>query len=169
MKRPRQRSGGFTLIEMVVTLALVGLLSMTALPLYQVTTTRLKETELRSALRTLRNALDAYKAASDLGQIPKLAGESGFPPTLDALVRGIEITQPGTTTLGGEPLKRRVVFLRRIPRDPFADDSNVAAADTWVLRSYGSPLDDPQPGPDIYDVVSKSQRVGLNGIPYRQW
>ena len=169
MKRPLQRTGGFTLVEMVVTLALVGMLAMTALPLYQVTTTRLKETELRTALRTLRSALDAYKAASDQGQIPKAAGESGFPPSLDALVQGVEITLPNATTLGGEPTKRRIVFLRRVPRDPFGNDSDVPAADTWTLRSYGSALEDPQPGPDVYDVLSKSQRIGLNGIPYRQW
>lgn len=169
MKHPTQRAGGFTLIEMVVTLALVSMLAMTALPLYQVTTTRLKETELRTALRTIRTALDAYKAASDQGQIPKAPGESGFPPTLDALVQGVEITVPNATTIGGEPAKRRIVFLRRVPRDPFVSDPNVSAADTWALRAYGSSLDDPQPGPDIYDVLSKSPRVGLNGIPYRQW
>ena len=65
------RERGFTLIEMVVTLALVGILASTALPLYEVTVTRQKEAELRLALRTIRNALDAYKAAADSGQIVK--------------------------------------------------------------------------------------------------
>ena len=160
---------GFTLIEMVVTLALVGLLAMAASPLYQVTTTRLKESELRVALRTLRTALDAYKAASDAGQIPRQPGESGYPPNLDVLVQGVEVRQPGTVGLGGDPETRRIMFLRQIPRDPFHTDPNVAAAGTWRTRAYGTPPDEPQPGADVFDVTSASARTGLNGVPYGQW
>jgi len=85
--RSRASSTGFTLVELVVTLAIVGLVAMVALPLYEVTTTRMKEAELREALRTIRGGLDTYKAAVDSGLLPRVAGESGFPPNLDVLTR----------------------------------------------------------------------------------
>ena len=157
------RLRGFTLIELVVTLALVGVVALTALPLYEVTATRMKEVELRGALRTIRTALDAYKTAADSGQIGKAALESGYPPTLEVLVDGVESARE---TPGAPP---RVVFLRQIPRDPFAPDVSVPPGQQWATRSYGSPPDDPQPGGDVFDVASNSPRVGSNGVPYRQW
>jgi general secretion pathway protein G len=157
------RGRGFTLIEMVVTLALVATVALTALPLYEVTTTRLREDELRTALRSIRSALDAYKAAADAGQIAKDAAASGYPPSLDVLVQGVEAVQ---NNVNGA---RRVVFLRQLPRDPFAPDPTLAPAQQWNTRSYGSPPDDPQPGPDVFDVTSRSARVGSNGVPYQQW
>ena len=165
MKRRR----GFTLIELLVTLSIVGLLSMTALPLYEVVTTRLKESELRAALRTIRTALDAYKAASDTGAIPRLAGASGYPPSLEVLEQGVEVGVPGAPTADGTPAVKRLVFLRRVPRDPFGSDPQVPAAQTWVLRAYGTPPDNPQPGSDVFDVSSASARTGLNGLAYSQW
>ena len=102
---------------MVVTLALVGILASTALPLYEVTVTRQKEAELRLALRTIRNALDAYKAAADSGQIVKGATESGYPPTLEVLVNGVDLPNAPT----GAPTK--IYFLRHIPRRPVCPGS----------------------------------------------
>jgi len=154
---------GFTLIELVVTLALIALVAMTALPLYEVTSTRLRETELRGALRSLRTALDEYKRAADGGQIAKDAAASGYPPSLEVLVEGVEAARNNVTG------SNRVVFLRQIPRDPFAPDPSLAPAEQWHTRAYGSPPDDPQPGSDVFDVSSRSDRVGSNGVPYRQW
>jgi len=163
MTRCEVRARGFTLIELVVTLALVGVVALTALPLYEVTATRMKEMELRGALRTIRVALDAYKTAVDTGQISKAALESGYPPTLEVLVNGV----PPAQETPGAPA--RVVFLRQIPRDPFALDVTQPPAQQWATRSYGSPPDDPQPGTDVFDVASTSARLGSNGVPYRQW
>ncbi len=157
------RGGGFTLIEMVVTLALVGILASAALPLYEVTVTRQKEAELRQALRTIRNALDAYKAAADSGQIAKGAMETGYPASLEVLVNGVDVPN---APAGAPP---RLYFLRHLPIDPFTPDPALGAAQQWALRSYASPPDDPQPGADVYDVASRSGRVGTNGVPYRQW
>ncbi|MFZ2652038.1 MAG: type II secretion system protein [Burkholderiaceae bacterium] len=160
---------GFTLIELVVTLALVGLVAVTSLPLYEVVNTRMKETELRQSLRTVRSALDAYKAAVDSGQIAKETGESGYPPTLEVLVQGVEVGVKGATTLTGQEATQRLVFLRQIPRDPFHPDPAVPAPQTWRTRAYASSADSPRPGDDVFDVASSSNRVGLNGQPYSTW
>lgn len=165
----KRHARGFTLIELVVTLALVSVLAMTALPLYEVVGTRLKESELRNALRTLRTGLDAYKAAVDGGQIPRAANESGYPPSLEILVQGVEVSLPGAVNADGTPAVKRLVFLRSIPRDPFHTDPAVPAAATWATRAYGSPPDAPAGGPDVFDVASLSPRTGTNGIPYAQW
>jgi general secretion pathway protein G len=169
MKLASRSMRGFTLIEVVITLALVGLIAMTSLPLYEVISTRMKESELRVALRTVRAALDAYKAASDSGAIPREAGESGYPPNLEVLVQGVEIGNSSSVTLSGKPTTQKRVFLRQVPRDPFNADPALPAAQTWQTRAYGSPPDSPQSGADVFDVTSTVTRVGLNGIPYSQW
>jgi len=155
------RQRGFTFIEMVVTLGLVGLLALVSLPLQEVTSVRLKESDLRLALRQIRTAIDAYKAAADTGMINHAVGDSGYPPNLEVLVNGVENTQDVT--------QAKLVFLRRIPRDPFQADASLPAERTWNLRSYGSPPDDPRPGADVYDVASSSPRKGMNGISYKDW
>ncbi len=152
---------GFTLIEMVITLALVGLLALVAMPLAEVASVRAKESELRVALRQIRSAIDAYKTASDAGQIDKKADDSGYPPSLEVLAEGV----PNAKNPAGAAL----VFLRRVPRDPFYPDAATADADTWNQRAYGSPPSRPEPGRDVFDVSSRSTKVGLNGIPYHQW
>ncbi len=92
---------GFTLIELVVTLTLVSVLAMVAVPLYEVTVTRSKESELRSALREIRTALDAYKTAADSGVISKGIGDSGYPPSLKTLVEGVDTIATPVSGNGG--------------------------------------------------------------------
>lgn len=151
---------GFTLIELVITLAILGVLASVALPLTEVAVARLKETELRRNLRDIRMAIDAYKQAVDEGRLPRAPGESGYPKKLEVLAEGAKDLK--------SPKGEMMYFLRRIPRDPFAEDS-IAAGDTWGKRSYASPPQEPQEGEDVYDVYSRSGRTGLNGLRYRDW
>jgi general secretion pathway protein G len=165
----RRRAAGFTLIELMVTAVLVGILALTAMPLAEVTAVKQREVELRLALRTIRSALDAYKAATDAGVLAKGAGESGYPASLEMLTQPLETarTRPGPP--GAAEPAPRMVLLRQLPRDPFHTDPATPAAQTWATRSYASHADDPQPGADVFDVASRSPRIALDGTPYRSW
>lgn len=156
---PRPR--GFTLIELVITVAIVAVLASVAIPLTEVTVKRGKEQDLRRALREIRTAIDSHKFASEDGRIPKAPGESGYPKTLDTLVDGVVDAK--------SPKGEKIYFLRRMPRDPFAADASLAAVATWGKRSYKSPAEEPQEGDDVFDVYSRTPGKGLNGIAYRDW
>lgn len=160
-RMPPSHSHGFTLIEILITVALVALLASAALPMTELTVKRTREQELRTALWEIRTALDAYRQAVEEGRIAGRPGASGYPGSLEELVAGVDDAK--------SPQPRKIYFLRRLPRDPMVNDPQLAAMDTWGLRSYASPPDDPQPGEDVFDVYSRSPGIGLNGIPYREW
>jgi len=155
-----RRPGGFTLIEMLVVLAMLAVLAGAARPLLEMSVQRAREHELRAGLRTLRGALDAYKRAVESGQLRSGPGDSGYPPNLDVLVNGVTDIKT--------PDGRKLYFLRRLPRDPFADAS-APAAETWGLRAADSPPDEPRPGKDVFDVYSRSERRALDGSRLRDW
>jgi general secretion pathway protein G len=156
----RGRSGGFTLLEMMIVVAILGVLALGLLPLNDLAVQRAKESELRMALRQIRGALDAYKRAAEEGRVERKADESGYPRRLEDLVSGVKDAKAADG--------RKIHFLRRVPRDPFADAA-LPAERSWGLRSYASAPDSPAEGRDVFDVYSRSERVGLNGVPYRQW
>jgi len=152
---------GFTLIELVVAVAIVSILAAAALPMNELVVQRAKEQDLRRALRDIRTAIDAHKQASDEGRIVKKTGESGYPKKLEELAEGVEDQKA--------PKRDKIYFLRRIPRDPFATDSALSDAATWAKRSYASPPDEPREGEDVFDVYTTATGKGINGRPYREW
>lgn len=149
------RQAGFTLAELVMVAAIMVVLAGVALPVAKYTAKRSRETELRAALRDMRNAIDEYKRYSDVGLIPVDLGTEGYPSELEILVEGVDIV--------GQ-VDRKAKFLRRIPIDP------MTGKDEWGLRSF---QDEPDAtswgGENVYDVYSTSEGVGLNGVPYRKW
>ena len=157
----RRLQSGFTLVELMVTATIVAVLATVALPLAELTVKRNRESELRAALRELRGAIDAYKQATDDGRVLKAADASGYPPSLELLVDGVEDARSAKKT--------KIYFLRRLPRDPLHPDLQAAPAQTWAKRSYDSPPDEPREGRDVYDVHSMSGADGMNGIPNRSW
>ena len=156
----RQQSG-FTFIEIVVSLAIIAVLTSICLPLAEVSVQRKKEDELRVSLRQIRGALDAYRQAFDEGKIKREAGDTGYPKTLRVLVEGIDDAQSAN---GG-----KIYFLRRLARDPFSMDPAAPPDQTWGKRSYASAPNAPKEGKDVYDVFSLANGKGLNGIAYREW
>ena len=157
-----QRQRGFSLVELLVTLAILGLLAGLAVPAVDLFSRRQREADLRRALREIRTAIDSYKKAADEGRITVKADQTGYPPNLDVLYQG--------TVDAKDPARRsKIYFLRRLPRDPFFPDSSVPASQTWGLRSYQSEYERPMRGADVYDVYSLSPGTGLNGVRYREW
>ena len=152
---------GFTLIELAVVLAILGVLASIVTPLAEVSAQRGREQELRRALREVRDAIDAYKLAVDEGRITRAAGASGYPASLQVLVEGVADAR--------NPKQGKLYFLRRIPRDPMQADMGSDAAASWGKRSYASEADEPKAGEDVYDVFSRSTVIGLNGVEYRKW
>lgn len=151
---------GFSLIELVVVLAILAVLASIGLPLAELAHRRTQEEDLRRSLREIRSALDTYKRLVDQGAIQKAADGSGYPPSLDVLAAGVPDAR--------SPTRAKIYLLRQLPRDPMAMEGT-GAAESWAARSYASAPDDPKPGADVFDVHSKSSGVGLNGVPYREW
>ena len=157
----RFRHSGFSLVELLVSVAIIGVLASVAMPVVELTQKRQKEAELRTALREIRRAIDEYKDAAKEKRITVAADASGYPPSLAELVDGT----PDLSSKNGA----MIYFLRRVPRDPFNSDPSVPASETWGKRSFASPANKPSPGADVFDVYTKSEGVGLNGIAYKEW
>lgn len=150
---------GFTIVELLVVMAVLGVLAAAVMPLGESLITARKERELRQALWEIRSAIDEYKRASD--KMGTTSGSTGYPPNLKALAEGMPDPRP-------QSRGQTMYFLRQVPRDPFADPAAPPEL-TWRLRSYASPPEKPQPGADVYDVKSSSDGTALDGTAYAKW
>jgi len=152
---------GFSFIELLATLAIMATLLLVAVPSARLVGQRHREAELRAALATIRDGIDHYKRAVEQGRVRTRLGDSGYPPDLTTLVEGVEDIST--------PDRRKIYFLRRLPADPMYTGAVKEPAETWGLRSYASPPDEPAEGEDVFDVYSTHPGTGLNGVPYREW
>jgi len=145
----------------MISLAVLAILAVMVNHIAEIMAAREREQQLYSAVRAIRGAIDAHKRAYDGGRIAHLPGASGYPKNLQVLVDGVDDAL--------DPNHARMRFLDRIPRDPMERNSSIPAADTWAIRAYASDAANPRPGDDVYDVHSRSPRIGLNGAPYALW
>jgi general secretion pathway protein G len=151
----RRGQGGMTLLELIIACAILLILSSAAVPLARVTIQRRRETALREGLWDMRHAIDRYKDAADKNEIQVQNGTEGYPPDLDTLVKGVQVS--GTTD-------HKVRFLRKVPTDPMTGTTD------WGLRSVQDDLDtNSWGGQDVFDVYSKSTGTALDGTKYSDW
>lgn len=147
-----KRQSGFSLVELVVAIAVIAILAGAAIPVARNVIKRDKERELRHDLWEMRDAIDRYKDAADRGAFQVKVGSEGYPPDLETLVKGVDAN--------GKKLK----FLRRIPVDPMTGDTE------WGMRSM---QDDPDStswgGQGVFDIYTKSTGTALDGTKYAQW
>ncbi len=157
-------ASGLTLIELLVTLAILSILATAALPYAEMTVRRDRELELHRALREVRSAIDAFHddwVAGRISHTNDVASADGYPKKLDVLVDGADTGRAG----GG---KRR--YLRRIPRDPFAESASTEPGAQWVLRGYQQGADAVSwNGEDVYDLHSATDAQAIDGTQYRDW
>lgn len=143
---------GLTLIELLITVAIVGILASAAIPIARFQVKREKERELRRDLWEMRDAIDRYYDAASKGGIQTKVDSMNYPPDLQTLVDGVDVQG------------KKVRFLRRIPVDP------MTGKDDWGLRSMqDDPNSDSWGGQNVFDVYSKSDGTALDGTKYNTW
>jgi general secretion pathway protein G len=151
----RRTEAGLTLLELIIACSILVILCTAALPLARATIIRNKESLLRSRLLDMRNAIDRYKDDADKNLIQVQTGTEGYPPDLETLVKGVQLSGAST---------RRVRYLREIPVDPMTGRKD------WGFRSVQDDADSAMwGGTDIFDVYSKSSGTASDGTKYSDW
>jgi general secretion pathway protein G len=155
----RDPRAGMTLVELIVAFTILMVLTTMAVPLARSNVRRMKERDLREALREMRTAIDKYKDYADSGKLgPDATGVDTFnyPKTLQSLVDGVKGTGAGADT--------KIKFLRRIPIDPMTKTRE------WGVRAM---QDDPKSngwgGQNVFDVYTKSDDKDASGTAYSEW
>ena len=143
---------GLTLVELIVTVAILSILASAAMPIARFEVKRQNERILRYDLWMMRDGIDKYKDAADKNAFQIKIDSQGYPPDLETLVKGVEIQT------------KKVRFLRQIPVDPMTGKAE------WGLRSMqDDPTSDSYGGQSVFDVYSKSQGTALDGTKYSTW
>jgi general secretion pathway protein G len=152
-QRRKRDQRGLTLVELMISIAVLGVLASVAMPLAEVTAKRTKE--LRRTLRQILDGIDRFKTeydkakqnARDARETFKTritADRSGYPLTLEEMVQ--------------------TKILRRMPKDPMTREGR------WVTRSYSDSLDATLTDErDVYDIRSASTATALDGSRYDSW
>lgn len=149
------RSWGFTLIELMIVIAIMGVLLTIAAPNLKQSLIKARESVLKESLFQMREAIDQYYA--DNGKYPEML----------------------TDLLNAEDKTRS--YLRSIPKDPFtnADDWITVAPEGGAEGGTGgSDEDSPGDGAEgadgdeeggVFDVHSASPLIGTDGTAYNTW
>jgi general secretion pathway protein G len=155
----RDSRRGMTLVELIVAFTILLILTSMAVPLARANVRRMKERELREALKDIRKAIDKYKDYSDAGKLgmqENLQETQGYPKKLEDLVDGVKGS--------GKDADTKIKFLRRIPIDPMTNSKD------WGLRSMqDDPTNKSGGGQNVFDVYTKSEDKARDGTPYSDW
>jgi general secretion pathway protein G len=148
----RKDEHGLTLVELIVTVAILSILASAVLPVTRFEVKRRNERILRYDLWMMRSAIDKYKDAADKNAFQTKVDSQNYPPDLETLVNGVDVQL------------KKVKFLRQIPVDPMTGKAE------WGLRSM---QDDPSStsfgGQSVFDIYSKSTGTALDGTKYSDW
>jgi general secretion pathway protein G len=158
---------GLSLIELVVSMTILGILAAGVIPFTRMTAKRTKEVELRRNLRTIRMAIDDFKKKCDKVPTnlppPESCMPHNYPKTLEILLEGADF---------GDPKAGKIKFLRRPLYDPFSPPQG-SSDDTWgwnVRSSVDKPDSSSWGKEDVFDVYSMSEGTALDGKQkYSQW
>ena len=146
------RERGLTLVELMVTVAILAILASAAVPIARFKVKRENERVLRRYLWEMRDAIDHYKDAADKGAFQTKVDSQNYPPDLETLVKGVDVQS------------KKLKFLRRIPVDPMTGKAE------WGLHSMqDDPTSNSYGGQSVFDVYSKSQGTALDGTKYSTW
>ena len=128
-----KRSNGFTLIELVITVAVLAILTLGVVPLVQVSVKRQKEEQLRATLREMREAIDQFHREAVAGGQTQVNQQPGQP-------------QPSQPIQPGQPPQ---------PGNPFADPRvRVFITDQTIFT-----VDNPDRYPPDLDTLVKGVSV----------
>ncbi len=149
---------GFTLLELIIVIAIIGILAAIAMPAMKDMPTRANEAVLKTNLHTLRDVIDQYY------------GDKGhYPETLQALVEAGYLR-----ALPTDPITKKNDTWVPVFEDPDKEqpsdsggDKGSGSSGSGSSTGGGSSADPPAPG--VVDVHSGSDGTSLNGTPYKDW
>ena len=148
----KRGESGVTLVELIITVAILAILATAALPVLRIESKREEERELHQELWTIRAAIDRYKDAADRGAFLSKVDSYNYPPDLESLVNGVDVQG------------KKIKFLRRIPTDPMTGKAE------WGEHSVqDDPDSDSFGGQNVFDIYSKAPGKALDGTLYSSW
>ncbi len=142
-RRPKSQ-GGMSLLELIIVMAIIGILAAVAVPLLKNAPRRAQEAALKQNLRVMRDAIEQHYA--DKGH---------YPPSLQALVE-----QEYLRAIPPDPITRSTETWVEV----LAEFPSSADEDPWAETDL-SPFGDP----GIEDVHSGAEENSLNGEAYANW
>jgi general secretion pathway protein G len=151
----RGTQAGMTLLELIISCAILLVLASAALPIARYSVWHQKERLLRYNLQEIRDAIDRYYDDAYNQKIRVEASTQGYPPNLETLVKGVPLGTTGDKTIR---------YLRKIPVDPMTGKAD------WGLRGVGDDFDSTSwSGKNVFDVYSNSQATAIDGTRYADW